>query len=95
MTFVDLQYGADEIGRATLAPALARRLHRDAAIDPATDLDGFAAQVAALDLVVSSSNTTVHMAGALGIPAWTMLHRGPPITPYWIGGIDASPGIPG
>ena len=45
----------------------------------------------ALDLVVSSSNSTVHMAGALGIPAWAMIHRGPPVTPYWIAGAATSP----
>ncbi len=85
--FVDLQYG----------PASDRpdpRLHRDAAIDALVDLDGFAAQVAALDLVVSTSNSTVHMAGALGVPVWTMVHRGPPTTPYWIAGRDRSPWYP-
>lgn len=84
--FVDLQYGAH--GRVS------GRLHRDPAIDALADLDGFAAQVAALDLVVSSSNSTVHMAGALGVPAWAMIHRGPPVTPYWIAGAATSPWYP-
>ncbi len=92
--FVDLQYAAAEAERARLPTALAARLHRDSAIDPMVDLDGFAAQVAALDLVVSSSNTTVHMAGALGVPVWTMVHCGPPITPYWLAESAGSPWYP-
>ncbi|WP_374450303.1 hypothetical protein [Stella sp.] len=84
LVFVDLQYGARAGGGDG-------RLFRDPGIDPLADLDGFAAQVAALDLVVSSSNSTVHMAGALGVPTWTLVHRGPPITPYWIAGRPRPP----
>jgi glycosyltransferase involved in cell wall biosynthesis len=41
--------------------------------DPLKDLDNFAAQIAALDLVISVDNATVHMAGALGVPTWVLL----------------------
>jgi len=44
----------------------------------------FAAQVAAMDLIVSISNTTVHVAGALGVPAWVLL----PNAPMWRWMID-------
>lgn len=40
----------------------------DTEIDQLLDLDGFAAQIAALDAVVSISNTTIDMAGMLGTP---------------------------
>src|SRR3546814_16287090 len=50
------------------------------------DLDGFAAQVAAMDMVITTSNTTAHMAGALGRPTWVMLHQG--ISPHWYWGRD-------
>jgi hypothetical protein len=43
------------------------------------DMDGFAAQVAGLDLVVCIDNSTAHMAGALGVPAWVLL----PAFPEW------------
>jgi len=33
----------------------------------------FSAQISALDLVISVDNSTVHIAGALGIPTWTLL----------------------
>jgi ADP-heptose:LPS heptosyltransferase len=48
-------------------------------VDPITDLDGFAAQIAATDLVISIDNSTVHLAGALGKPVWTLL----PYAPDW------------
>ena len=38
-----------------------------------------AAQVAAMDLVISIDNSTVHMAGALGVPVWVLL----PYAPNW------------
>ena len=44
------------------------RVIHDAEIDQLVDLDGFAAQIAALDAVVSISNTTIDMAGMLGVP---------------------------
>ena len=39
----------------------------------------FAAQIAALDLVISVDNSTVHLSGALGKNTWTLL----PNTPEW------------
>jgi ADP-heptose:LPS heptosyltransferase len=51
-------------------------VYADAEIDALRDLDGFAAQVAALDLVVSVSNTAVHFAGALNVPVWTLVPKG-------------------
>ena len=40
---------------------------------PLVDLDGFAAKIAALDLVVSVDNSTIHLAAAIGRPVWTLL----------------------
>jgi len=58
-------------------------LHLDAAIDSLRDMDGFAAQVASLDRVVTVSNTTVHVAGALGVRADLLLARGRGKLWYW------------
>ena len=41
--------------------------------DPLKDLDNFAAQIKALDLVISIDNSTVHFAGALGTKTYVML----------------------
>jgi hypothetical protein len=67
-TFVSLQYG--DIGRdlASLRQLAGGRIIHDPEIDQLTDLDGFAAQIAALDAVVSISNTTIDMAGMLATP---------------------------
>ena len=51
-------------------------IYCDTEINPLESLDDFAAQVAALDLVITISNTTAHMAGALGKSVWTLLHYG-------------------
>ncbi len=46
-------------------------------VDTLNDLDGLAALITACDLVVSISNTTVHLAGALGTPTWVLLQDAP------------------
>lgn len=79
--FVDLQYGNRSADREALKAAHGIELFHDPAIDQLKDLEGFAAQVAALDMVISTSNTTAHMAAALGKPTWLMLHKG--ISPHW------------
>lgn len=49
----------------------------DHGIDILRDLDGLAALIAAMDLVISPANNTVHFAGAAGVPAWVMLTTRP------------------
>ena len=71
--FVNLQYGecAKEIEEAEAKYGM--KIHDWDDADPMKDLDNFAAKIAALDLVISVDNSTVHMAGALGVPVWTLL----------------------
>jgi tetratricopeptide (TPR) repeat protein/polysaccharide pyruvyl transferase WcaK-like protein len=70
--FVNLQYGdhRDEIAQFGAA---GHQLLCFEEIDPLRDLDGFAALLTALDLVISIDNSTVHLAGALGVPTWLLL----------------------
>lgn len=84
--FLDLQYGNREADRAALKAACGTELLVDAEIDQLKDLDAFAAQVAAMDLVIATSNTTAHMAAALGKPTWVLLHKG--ISPHWYWGLE-------
>ena len=86
--FVDLQYGNRADDRAALQAACGTELLYDPEIDQLKDLDAFAAQVAALDMVISTSNTTAHMAAALGKPTWLLLHRG--ISPHWYWTLDSA-----
>ena len=78
--FVNLQYGdtKSEI-EEYVSDKNNISIYQDEEINPLTDLDGFAAQVLALDLVISTSNTTVHIAGALGQSVWTLLR----LVPSW------------
>lgn len=77
LTFINLQYGdvAAEIAAASAQTGATVILDPD--IDSLADIDAFAAQVAAMDAVVTISNTTAHMAGALGVPTCLYLpgHR--------------------
>ena len=67
-TFVSLQYGDIQNDLETLRELTGGRVIHDTEINQLVDLDGFAAQIAALDGVVSISNTTIDMAGMLGVP---------------------------
>jgi tetratricopeptide (TPR) repeat protein len=77
--FIDLQHGEHEGERAAVRSRLDDVLYRPDGPDPINDLETVAARVAALDLVISVDNTTVHFAGALGVPVWTLL----PSAPSW------------
>lgn len=82
-TFVNIQYGdvSKELGdfvAATGTPVL-----NDPEVDSLKDLDGFAAQLASLDLVISVSNSAAHMAGALGVPTAVVVPDGHKRLWYW------------
>jgi tetratricopeptide (TPR) repeat protein len=92
ISFVNLQYG-DCAGDLS-------RVSRDFGVDVLTipevdqlaDMDAFAAQVAALDLVVATSGVIAHTAGALGVPTFALLPKDP--LWVWFRGRDNSPWYP-
>ncbi|MBI1239746.1 MAG: tetratricopeptide repeat protein [Alphaproteobacteria bacterium] len=90
--FINLQYGECASDIAAAKAAHGAFIHDDEAIDQMASLDDFAAQIAALDFIVSISNTTVHMAGALGVPGAILLHIHP--LWFWFGGKSPSPWYP-
>jgi len=67
--FVSLQYGQIEDDLAVLRRGHTRPIIHDESVDQLTDMDRFAAQIAAMDGVVTISNTGAHLTGALGVPA--------------------------
>ena len=71
--FINLQYGDCTAELEEIREKLGVIIHHWKDVDPLKDLDGFAAKIAALDLVISVDNSTVHMAGSLGVPVWTLL----------------------
>ena len=77
--FVCLQYGDNSRDLDKLKAETGHEIHWDREVDPLHVLDPFAAQVAAMDLIISVDNSTVHFAGALGVPCWVML----PVNSDW------------
>ncbi|QIA24617.1 hypothetical protein [Mesorhizobium sp. AA22] len=67
-TFVSLQYGQIKPALRRLRNGNDARLIYDDSVDQMVDMDRFAAQIAALDAVVTISNTAAHLSGALGVP---------------------------
>ncbi len=88
--FVDLQYGDTRQDRADCQKALGVPVERLPDIDNTNDIDGLAALIAACDLVVTVSNTTAHLAGALGVPTWVMVPSGYARIWYWFKGEERS-----
>ena len=77
--FINLQYGnvTNEVLDFTTETGIS--VYSDDRVDSSKDLDGFVAQVAAMDLVVSVANSTAHFAGSLGKSALILL----PLVPDW------------
>jgi len=86
ITYHCLQYdcGPEELGRLNTILELPMML--DSTGDARHNLDRLAAQIAALDLVISIDNTTVHLAGAVGTPCWVLL----PVYSDWRWGVAGS-----
>ncbi|MFN4165195.1 MAG: tetratricopeptide repeat protein [Ferrovibrio sp.] len=71
--FISLQYGkaaaeAEPFSRQNDVP-----LRHDTEVDPLADIDAQAAQIAALDMVVTVSTAAAHLAAALGVPTLLLL----------------------
>jgi len=92
--FVSLQYGPVDADLASVQNEFGVTIRRDNDIDPLGDMDAFAAQVAAMDLVISVSNTTVHVAGALNRPTWVLVPGERGRMWYWLLERSDSPWYP-
>jgi ADP-heptose:LPS heptosyltransferase len=79
VTFHCLQYDCDQQEINNLSREFGRRIEIDADTDLRNDIDRLAAQIRALNLVISIDNSTVHIAGAVGTPCWVML----PVSSDW------------
>ncbi len=89
--FVDLQYGDTQAEREELARTFGVEVERLPDVDNFNDIDGLAALISACDLVVTVSNTTAHIAGALGQRTWVMVPTGNARFWYWFRKKNVSP----
>ncbi len=81
--FVSLQYGEVTETVRQAVQQYGAEIFIDESINPMEDFDAAASQIAAMDLVVATSNSAVHLAGALGQQVWVML----PTIPEWRWGL--------
>lgn len=81
--FVNLQYGDTAEDRRMLRERLGVEMLHDETVDPLKDLDAFAAQAAAVDLVIGGSNSGQHIAAATGTPCWIAVPSGVGRLWYW------------
>lgn len=79
LELVCLQYGPVEAELAALRQATGTEVRTLAGLDRRDDLEGMAALIESCDLVITISNATAHLSGALGRPTWLLLHH----VPYW------------
>lgn len=76
-SFFSVQYGevADDIAQAQQQFGVP--IHIDDEFNPLNDIERAAAQIASMDLIISVSNASVHLAGAMGKQTWVILHYMP------------------
>ena len=80
MTLVNLQYGDVDSEIKEFEEETGIKIVQCSSVDNREDLDGLAALIEMCDLVVSTSNITIHLAGALGKETWVLL---PYVANFW------------
>ncbi|CAO3435906.1 tetratricopeptide repeat protein [Azospirillum endophyticum] len=73
---VNLQYGECGAELTAALDAFGRAPHAFADLDLRNDLDGTAALISALDLVIAPATSTGELAGGLGVPVWRLARAG-------------------
>ena len=80
IVLVNLQYGDVEDEISEFKEETGIEVVQCASVDNKEDLDGLAALIEACDLVLSTSNVTIHLAGALAKETWVLL---PYVANFW------------
>lgn len=81
--FISLQYGDVTEDLRLAREELGVTVHVDPDIDCFHDLDGLAALANACDRVITTSNSTAHLAAATNAPTWVLLPKGAGVFWYW------------
>ncbi len=77
--FYNFQYGDTAYELSQLKAETGIEIRCDADVNPLLDMEHMAALMSQMDLVISCANSTVHLAGALGVPVWVLT----PKIPSW------------
>jgi tetratricopeptide (TPR) repeat protein len=86
--FVSLQYGDDRADVEAARRAFGCEIYRDESVDQMRSIEDFAAQLSALDRIVTISNTTAHVAGALGLACLVLVP--PAFGLHWYWGLESA-----
>lgn len=81
--FYDLQYGNTDVEKKELFRDIGIEVKKYLQIDNYNDLDGLLALINACDFVVTTSNTTAHLAGAIGKETYLLLPKNVGKFWYW------------
>jgi tetratricopeptide (TPR) repeat protein len=92
--FINLQYGEFQEDIKKIKENLGVEIYCDPDVNPLTDLEATLGQIAAMDLVISVSNSNVHFAGSMGIPAWSIIPKSKGIIWFWFTKGTLSPWYP-
>jgi tetratricopeptide (TPR) repeat protein len=84
--FVDVQYGDTMSERRAAQDATGVELLHFDEVDYYNDLEEVLAMLEACDLVITASNATAHLAGALGMRTWLLYPGDKPPFHYWAHG---------
>lgn len=82
--YISLQYGDHATEIDTVNRDFPGALYADPDIDNYNDIDGLAAQICLMDEVISIDNSTIHLAGALGVLSTLLL----PAAAEWRWGLN-------
>lgn len=82
-TFINLQYGDTENELKKFYSKYKIKIHSLKSIDLFNDFESIAALLSSLDLFISVSNSTAHLAGALGIETWLIKPKNYATFHYW------------
>ncbi len=89
-TFINLQYG--DIKKEILEfNNNNHRIHTIESVDMYDDLIALSALLTNLNLFIATSNTTAHLAGALGVETWLIKPKNHASFPYWNQVSDQTP----
>lgn len=91
ITFVNLQYGYTQPALAEMRTQFGIDILHDSSVNPLGPTDPAAAQIAAMDMVITVSNTAAHIAGALGVPTLVLLPATYGLQWYWFRDTERSP----